>query len=80
MKDIIVTAKHIKTEILTAIICFILAFIINLGAIIYYKTSYVELITSIGYVIVTAVAIYALWAAIRIGIYALKWLLSKKKK
>ena len=80
MKDIVITAKRVKIEIFTFIVCFLIAFSINLYAIIRYNTSFVELFTSIGYILVTAIALYIFWSLVRIVIYCVKALFLKKKK
>jgi len=79
MKDIIITAQRKKTEIITFLICFLMANLANLYAIIRYDTSFLELFTSIGYVLITSILLYAFWTAIRIAIYAGKIALKKKK-
>ena len=79
MKDIIITAKRKKTEIITYLICFLIANLANLYAIIRYDTSFLELFTSIGYVFITSIILYIFWIVIRIAIYAGKIALKKKK-
>ncbi|MDR0507270.1 MAG: hypothetical protein LBH32_10735 [Dysgonamonadaceae bacterium] len=72
MKDTLITVKRKKTEIVTLIICFIIANLINLYAIISYKTSYSELFTMLGYVIILTLALYVIWTVIRLIFYAFK--------
>jgi len=80
MKEVIITAKRIKTEIITWVVCFILANLVNLYAIITYKdSSAVELVTSLGYVLVVSFFIYFVWSLCRIIYYGLKLLLVKKR-
>jgi len=79
MKDIVITARRRKTELYTFLVCFILANLANLYSIITYRTSYVELITSIGYVTVAAVILYAIWTFLRIVYYGLVSLFRKKQ-
>jgi len=78
MKDIVISKARIKTELITALVCFLIACLVNLGAIIYFKSPAVELITSIGFVIVLAFALYILWSVIRLIIYGIKTLFLKK--
>ena len=78
MKDIIISASRIKIELITILACFIIAFFTNFGAIIYFKTPIVELITSIGFVIAFAVVLYVLWCIIRLIVYGIKILSAKK--
>lgn len=79
MKDIIITQKRIKQELSTLLVCFVLAIATNVGAIIYYKTSFSEIITSLLYVVVFAIAIYLLWCFIRIAAILISSLLKKSK-
>lgn len=62
MKDIVITAKRIRKEINAYIVSFILAFIINIVAIIIYDRPWIELLSQIGFVVAISVAIYIiLW-------------------
>jgi hypothetical protein len=65
MKDIIITGKRLKHELMILLISFIISFILNIGAIIFYKTPWTEIITSIFYVITFTVALYVAWIIIR---------------
>lgn len=73
MKDIIITGVRVKKELITLLVCFLIGFVANIGAIIYYKTAMTEIITSIGYVMVSAFVLYFIWSLLRI----LTWLLFK---
>lgn len=80
MKDTIITAKQKKREVITWLVCFLIANLINFYAIITYNnTSFSELFTSLGYVFVASLAIYFLWTIIRILFYGLKKVLKAKK-
>jgi cytochrome b len=72
MKDTIITVKRKKIEIVTLIICFIVANLANLYAIIHHKTSLGELFTSLGYVVVATFVLYVVWTAIRLIFYAIR--------
>lgn len=72
MKDTIITARRKKIEIATLIICFIIADLVNWYAIAHYKTSYRELFTSLGYVVVLTLALYLLWTVIRLIFHAVR--------
>ena len=78
MKEIIISKARIKIELITILVCFIIAFFTNLGAILYFKTSFIELITSIGFVIAFAIFLYVLWSIIRLIGYGIKIMFSKK--
>ena len=50
MKDIIITSKKLKQERNIFLLSFLLAFIINVIAIIIYSRPWIEIISQIGYV------------------------------
>ncbi len=58
MKDIIITSKKLKQERNIYLLSFLLAFIINVIAIIIYSRPWIEIISQIGYVIVISFFIY----------------------
>ena len=62
MKDIFITSKKLKQERNIFLLSFLLAFIINVIAIIIYSRPWIEIISQIGYVIVISFFIYLiLW-------------------
>ena len=69
MKDTLITARRKKQELLCFGICFAAAVLINLGAILYFKTPWYELFTQIGYTLVIAVVLYIVAALVRIVIH-----------
>ena len=75
MKDTVITAKRKKTELLTLLACFGLAFLLNVGCIIYYQTPFYEMFTQIGFMLVITLGLYLVWTAIRLII----WLFRRKK-
>jgi hypothetical protein len=70
MKDITISASRIKKEFITLLFCFLIGFIANVGAVIYYKSAATEIITSIPYVLVFMFVIYSIWSLLRI----IQWL------
>jgi hypothetical protein len=58
MKNIIITPRQIKRVIAVAISSLVIAFALNVYAIIKYQTHWNELYTQIGYVLLLAVFIY----------------------
>jgi cytochrome b len=72
MRDTSITVKRKKIEIITLIICLVVANLANLYAIVCYKTSFSELFTSLGYVVVATVVLYVIWTAIRLIFYAIR--------
>lgn len=79
MKDTIITARRKKTELITLLICFILANLANLYAVITYQTPAIELLTSLGYVTVAAILFYIIWCILRLAFYGIKFIFRKKE-
>ncbi len=80
MKDIIITSKKLKQERNIYLLSFLLAFIINVIAIIIYSRPWIEIISQIGYVIVISFFIYLiLWIPRGILIYRVASPLPKKR-
>ena len=75
MKDTLITAARKKTELLTLLVCFGIAFFLNVGCIIFYRTPFSEVFTQIGYVLFITLALYLIWTAIRLIV----WLFRRKK-
>ena len=75
MKDTLITAQRKKTELLTLLVCLGIAFLLNVGCIIFYHTPFSEVFTQIGYVLVITVALYLIWTAIRLIV----WLFRRQK-
>ncbi len=80
MKDIIISTKRIKKELVALAVCFLIGFGANVGAVIAYKSPAIEILTSLRYVLIAALALYIFVAAIRV-IFALVsgWLKKPKK-
>ena len=79
MKDTVLTARRKKIEIITLLVCFVLANLVNLYAIITYHRSMMEMITSIFYIIIFAFVLYAAGALLRLLFYGVKALFTKKR-
>lgn len=79
MKDTLITAHRKKIELLTWLVCFAIANMVNLYAIISYKTSLWELFTSIFYVFTFSCVIYIFWTVIRLLYYRIKITITNKK-
>ena len=79
MKDTVLTARRKKIEIITLLVCFVLANLVNLYAIITYHRSMMEMITSIFYIIIFAFVLYAAWALLRLLFYGVTALFTKKR-
>lgn len=77
MKDIIITGKKRKKELQILIVCFVVAFFINVLAVVIYKTPWHEIFSQIGYVVVIAVALYLIVALVRFLIWTIGKLFRK---
>ena len=77
MKDIVITQKHIVRELYMILGCFVLACLVNVGAIIAYDRPWSELWSQIGFVIFIAAGIYVLLAVGRILICLFRKLIKK---
>ncbi len=66
MKDITISAKRQKHELLTWLVCFAISFVLNVYAIIAYESSAIELVTSLLYVICFSLVLYVAWGCLRI--------------
>jgi hypothetical protein len=75
MKDTLITAKRKKTELATFLVCLGIAFLVNVGCIIHYKTPFYEAFTQIGYMLIIALTLYLAWTAVRLA----RRLLRRKK-
>ena len=75
MKDTLITAHRKLVELKTAGVCLLLAVLLNIGCIIYYRTPFYEIFTQIGYTVVIALGFYVIWTAIRL----ILWLFRRKK-
>lgn len=79
MKDTIITGRRKKKELITLLICCLLANLTNVYAIFTYHTPATELITSIGYVAVATIFLYVVWSVLRLLFYGIKSILVKTK-
>lgn len=79
MKDTIVTARRKKIELITLLICFVVANLVHLYAVIAYRASFTEMITSIFYIVIFTFVLYALWGILRLLFYGIKALFVRKK-
>lgn len=78
MKDIVITSGQIKKELIALLICFVIGFLANVGAIIFYNSGFAEVFTSLPYVLIFALVIYTLWSIIKIMLYFVNRSFSKK--
>ena len=72
MRDFIIKVKHQKIEIVILTLCFILAFALNMVAILIYKTQWKELYTQWYVVILLSFCIYTLTLFVRLILIGIK--------
>lgn len=72
MEELVITKKRLKKEILIFAICFLIAFAINIIAIIYFKTPWYEIFTQIGYVLIILLLFYLTVIFVRFIVYLIK--------
>ncbi|MDR3309025.1 MAG: hypothetical protein LBS80_03640 [Tannerella sp.] len=75
MKDIIITSQRQKAELRWLAASFGLAFLLNLAAIIIYKTEWSELYTQILWTLALTIVIYALITVVRIAYHLIRHIL-----
>ena len=75
MKEIIITPKRQKTEIMWLARCFIAAVLMNVFAIIGYQTAWKELYTQILWVFIITCVLYAISMGVRVAFFWIKRLL-----
>lgn len=78
MKDIVITPLRIRKELITLLVLFLIGFIANIVAIIVYKTHFIEIITSVPYVVLFSLVAYLFWLLVRIIFYLISRVLKRK--
>lgn len=80
MKDINIklTVKRQKTELFIWLVCFIIAFGLNVFSIIYYKTEWKELLTQIFWVLALSILFYFIFLVIRLIYFSIRHLIKKR--
>jgi len=66
VKDFYISGEVIRKEFFVFFWCFLIAIGINLVAILYYRTNWIELLTSIDVTLVIAMCIYLIVGLIRL--------------
>ncbi len=80
MKDIKITARRQKIELVSIVVCICLAILTNVHAIMKYNGQWSELYTSIGFTLVFAAVLYAAWVILRLLLWLVFSLCRKKRK
>ena len=78
MKDIVITQKDLIRELYIILGCFVLACLVNVGAIIAYDRPWSELWSQIGFVLFIAAGVYGLLAVVRVIVAVLFRLFRKR--
>lgn len=71
---------RIRKELLSLLVCFLIAVGLNIYAIIHYDSPLSELWTSILYVLMATAVLYAAWIVLRLLIYGFLCLIGRKPK
>ena len=66
MKDITITGRQLRRETLYLVACFVVAFLINVYAVIHFHRPAIELLSQLGFVVVITVALYIVIAILRV--------------
>lgn len=77
-KDIILTAKRQRFELILFIACFLFAFLLNVYSIVTYHTEWKELYTQLIWVLALSILFYGILLIIRLLFWGIKTLLTKK--
>ena len=80
MKDTILTVRRKKIEIWSLLVCFVIANLLHVYAIIEYGASFMELFTSFFYVLAFSVFLYVVWCVLRLCVYAINCIFRTRKK
>lgn len=77
MKDRVFTVKRQIKELRILLLCLVFTFLLNIVAVIIYKTPWIEILTEIGYVVSVAIILYLIILLIRLIIFSVKALLGR---
>lgn len=82
MKDIqlIISAKQQKKEVFIFLICFAIAFVLNIISIIIYNTDWAELFTQLLWVLCLGALFYGITVFFRLIYWGIRCLFKKKEK
>ena len=79
MKDLVISGRRVKTELMIALGCFACAVLINIICIIAYHTPWYEVFSQIGFTVFVAVVLYVLLLIVRLLVLAFRKLFHRKK-
>lgn len=66
LKDSVITAEQKKREIIMALSCFVVMFLLNIYCVIRYACPWTEIFTQLGFVVVFSVGLYVLTVIVRV--------------
>jgi len=69
MKDIVISTRRIRRELLIFAACILAAFAVNAGSILWFKTEWKELFTTLHMTLAVAVGIFVLLALVRLLVF-----------
>ncbi|MCQ2143401.1 MAG: hypothetical protein MJY56_04965 [Bacteroidales bacterium] len=78
MKDITISGKTLRREMLIVLGCFIVAVGVNVYSIIKYRTPFSEIFTQIGYTLILTLALLIVVTLIRLIVCLIKRIFIKK--
>lgn len=78
MKDITITGKRRKKELIILLACFVTAFLLNVLAVIIYKTPWHEIFSQIGYVVVITLVLFLIVTLVRVLVWAVGKLFKRR--
>jgi 1,4-dihydroxy-2-naphthoate octaprenyltransferase len=80
MKDLVISGRKVKRELMIALGCFICAVLINIICIIVYHSQWHEIFSQIGFTVFVAVILYVLLLIVRLIVLACRKIFSKRNK
>ena len=80
MKDLTITAKQIRRELILLLVCFVIAEGVNIFSMIKYETPWTEFFTQIGFVLIITAALYIILIALRVLIWFVKLIIDRCRK
>ena len=80
LKGLYISPKRLKKEIAIFAICFIIGFILNIYAIIRFQTSWHEIFSQLGYVLLITISLYFIVFFIRLILFLIRKLIQLIKK
>lgn len=80
IKDLTITGRQIKRELILLLICFIVAEGVNIFSMIKYGTPWTEFFTQIGFVLIIMAALYIILVAVRVLVWLVKLIIDKCRK